>query len=246
VVEAAPRRGVCATARSPLRRSPLRWSQRAGGRVFLSASFGQRDLCGGSGSVRRQRRPSQCLLSSGSASVSAVFPSAQLEGPGGSTGVNRPAAATTSCSDDGDLRDHVLLEQGLRYVVGRSRLNLLLHWEETADLQSVEHGDAPRPTCPKVLAPAFNGGLQNRLTTLIQLWCFGGCWCVGGSSSFPPTVLRRRRWMTSNDVDVCKGLQRLECFFFLWGVFVQSSKDTCVSRSFWFVLRVCGPFVLGL
>jgi hypothetical protein len=102
--------------------------------------------------------------------------------------VNRPAAATTSGSDDGDLRDHVLLEQGLWYVVGRSRLNLLLRWEETADLQSVEHGDAPRPTCPKVSAPAFNGGLQSRLTTLIQLWCFGGCWCVGGSSSFPPTA----------------------------------------------------------
>jgi hypothetical protein len=149
VVEAAPRRGLCATARFPPRRILLRWSQRAGGDVFSLVSFGRRDLCAGAGSARRRRRPSRCVLFSGSASVSAVFPPAQLEGPGDCVGMNRPAAAVFSGSNDGDLRDAVDLEQGLWKVVGRSDLPVRLRQLELADLQSVEHGDDPGRHSPR-------------------------------------------------------------------------------------------------
>lgn len=151
-------------------------------------------LCGGAGSVRRRRRPSSFLLYSGSASVSAVFPPAQLEGPGGCIGVNRLAvAASSDGSGDGDLWGVVTSKQGKWKMESRSGSLLRRRRMEAADLQSGEHGDTPRPTCHRGSVPSFCDGPLNRFTTLLQLWCFGGPGFFGCSSPLPPAVLRRRR-----------------------------------------------------
>ena len=240
VVEAASRRAVYAAARSPLRRSSLWWSRRASGRVFSLVKSDRRDLSAGAGSARRRRRPSRCFLSSRSASVLAVFPPAQLEGLGGCTGANRPAVAASFGSVDGDLQGAVCLEQGSWKREGRSGVLLRLRGMEPADLQSVEHGDAPPPTCPKVSVPSFYGGSLNRLTKLLQRWCFGGFGFVGSLSSHPPAVLWRRRRMETRVEDVvCKGLQGLGCTFVFWGVFCAKFQG---HMCFW-VLLVCAACV---
>lgn len=174
---------------------------------------GRRDLVGGAGSARRRRPPSSCLLSSGSASVSAVFPPALLGDPGG--------LYRSDSSGGGRLlvwwwrrQPSVASVQDLWKMESRSDSLLRRRRAETSNLQSGEHGDAPRPTSHKVSAMSICDGPLNRLTTLFQLWCFDGSGVWGCSSFLSPAWFRQRRWSaTSVKDDVCKGLQGLYCYF---------------------------------
>lgn len=133
----------------------------------------------------------------------------------------RPPAAAVLCSSgvgDGDPWAQVLPELRLWMVVGGFVSLLRFHRTGTADQQSSEHGEVPRPTSHKDSVSLLCDGPFNRLTKLFQRWCFGG-YGVLGSSSSPPAVLRRGRWSATSGVDdVCFGLQGLICNFVFSGV----------------------------
>lgn len=148
---------------------------------------------------------------------------------GALAGVRRPsvrddgwlsAAALWSGGDGvGDLRARVLSELGLWMVAGGSVSLLRFRRLDTADLQSVEHGEVPRPTSHKDSVSLLCSEPFNRLTKLFQRWCFGGLGVFGCSSFPPPAVLRQRRWSATSVVNVvCIGFQGLDCNFVFWGV----------------------------
>lgn len=173
-----------------------RWATVQGASVCSRVICGQRDFGGGAGSAWRRRPPSSCLLSSGSVPVSAVLPPVLLGDPGGCIGVIRLVVAASSFGGGaGDLWSTVSSVQGSWKMAHKSDSLLRRLWTETSFLQSVEHGDAPQPVSHKDSASLICGGSLNRLTMLLQVWCFGGSGLWGCSSLLSPTAVggERRR-----------------------------------------------------